>query len=96
MLEHDALEVDTFLLSCRVLNRGVEHRMLNELGKIALERGLPMVVVTLVTTKKNQPAADFLESVVARFRQEIAGGSRYSIPAAYAAGVVFSQASVQI
>ena len=31
----EALEVDTFLLSCRVLNRGVEHRMLNELGKIA-------------------------------------------------------------
>ena len=92
---HAALEVDTFLLSCRVLNRGVEHRMLNELGKIALERGLPMVVVTLVSTKKNQPAVDFLESVVARFRQEIAGSSRYNIPAAYAASAVFSQASAQ-
>ena len=32
---NDVLEVDTFLLSCRVLNRGVEHRMLNELGRIA-------------------------------------------------------------
>ena len=92
---HAALEVDTFLLSCRVLNRGVEHRMLNELGKIALERGLPMVVVTLVSTKKNQPAVDFLESVVARFRQEIAGSSRYNIPAADAANAVFSQSSAQ-
>ncbi len=31
----DSLEVDTFLLSCRVLGRGVEHRMVNELGKFA-------------------------------------------------------------
>ena len=37
--------------------------MLNELGKIALERGLPTVVATVVTTKKNQPARDFLERV---------------------------------
>ena len=34
----EALEVDTFLLSCRVLGRGVEHRMLNELGEIARRR----------------------------------------------------------
>ena len=33
----DALVVDTFLLSCRALGRGVEHRMLARLGEIALE-----------------------------------------------------------
>ena len=89
---HEALEVDTFLLSCRVLSRGVEHRMLNELGKIALDRGLPMVIANLVTTKKNQPAVDFLESVATSFRQEVAGGGRYSIPAAFAAEAVLSPA----
>ena len=88
----EALEVDTFLLSCRVLNRGVEHRMLKELGKISLDRGLSMVIANLITTKKNQPATDFLESVAASFRQEVAGGGRYSIPAAFAAGVVLSPA----
>ena len=36
----DALIVDTFLLSCRALGRGVEHRMLARLGEIAKERGL--------------------------------------------------------
>jgi FkbH-like protein len=86
----EALEVDTFLLSCRVLSRGVEHRMLNKLGKIALDRGLSMVTANLITTRKNQPAADFLESVAASFRQEVAEGGRYSIPAAVAAGVVLS------
>ena len=35
----DAIEVDTFLLSCRVLARGVEHAMMARLGKLALERG---------------------------------------------------------
>jgi FkbH-like protein len=93
---NNVLEVDTFLLSCRVLNRGVEHRMLNELGKIALERNLSMVIVTFVTSKKNKPAADFLESVVAQFRFEAPGGSRYSVPAAFAAGVVFSQSSAEL
>src|SRR6185369_4578105 len=29
----DALRVDTFLLSCRVLQRGVEHRMIARLGE---------------------------------------------------------------
>ena len=93
---NNALEVDTFLLSCRVLNRGVEHRMLNELGKLALERNLPTVIVTLVTTKKNKPAADFLESIVAQFSVETAEGNRYSVPAEYAAGVVFTHASIQL
>ena len=31
--------VDTFLLSCRALGRGVEHRMVAQLGEIASERG---------------------------------------------------------
>ena len=91
----DVLDVDTFLLSCRVLGRGVEHQMLNELGKIARERKLKKVAVTLVATNRNQPAAEFLESVAAPFRQEIVGGIRYSIPAAHAEGVVFSQALVK-
>ena len=92
----NVLEVDTFLLSCRVLNRGVEHRMLNELGKLAVERDLPMVIMSFVATKKNKPAADFLESIVAQVRPETSGDNRYSIPAACAAGLVFSQASVQL
>ena len=37
----EALEIDTFLLSCRVLGRGVEHRMLSELGTIAGIAGFP-------------------------------------------------------
>jgi FkbH-like protein len=58
----DALRVDTFLLSCRALGRGVEHRMLAKLGEIALERGLSRVDVPYRASGKNRPALDFLES----------------------------------
>jgi len=58
----DALLVDTFLLSCRALGRGVEHRMLARLGEIALERGLSRVDVPYRASGKNRPALDFLES----------------------------------
>jgi FkbH-like protein len=58
-----ALVVDTFLLSCRALGRGVEHRMLGQLGRIALERGLPWVEVPYVEGPRNRPAALFLESL---------------------------------
>jgi FkbH-like protein len=86
----NALEIDTFLLSCRVLGRGVEHRMLNKLGAIASERQLPQIRATLLVTKKNQPARDFLDSVAAAWRQEISGGWRYDIPAECAACAVYS------
>jgi FkbH-like protein len=92
----DALKVDTFLLSCRVLNRGVEQRMLNELGKIAWKRNLPTVIATVVTTKKNQPARDFLERVAASFRETTEEGHRYLIPAAIAAKCVLSHASAEL
>jgi FkbH-like protein len=62
-----ALNVDTFLLSCRVLGRGVEHRLVARLGEIALERGLGRVEIPFVAGQRNRPAALFL--------QEIGGGS---------------------
>ena len=47
--------------------------MLDELGEIARDRGLSRVVATLIPTKKNQPARDFLEQVAAAYRREIEG-----------------------
>ena len=85
----EELEIDTFLLSCRVLGRGVEHRMLNELGEIAGRRKLPVVAANLVTTEKNQPASDFLEGVAASYRRQADGGWRYEIPAGVAASMIY-------
>jgi FkbH-like protein len=58
-----ALKVDTFLLSCRALGRGVEHRMVARLGELALERGLVRVEIPFMAGQRNRPAALFLESL---------------------------------
>ncbi len=58
-----ALVVDTFLLSCRALGRGVEHRMVARLGEIALAHGLQTVEIPFVAAQRNRPAQLFLESL---------------------------------
>ena len=63
-VEGEALAIETFLLSCRVLSRGVEHRMLAQIGDRAQDRGLSQVKVRFAETKKNRPARMFLNSVL--------------------------------
>ncbi len=60
----DAWTLDTFLLSCRVLGRGVEHRILADLGTMALTAGAGAVKMRVETTKRNRPARAFLEPLV--------------------------------
>jgi FkbH-like protein len=58
-----ALEVDSMLLSCRALGRGVEQRMLAELGRIAERAGHAELELAYRPTARNRPAALFLEAV---------------------------------
>jgi acyl carrier protein len=60
---NDALDIETMLLSCRVLGRGVEHRVMDWLAREAERRGLPYVTVQFAPSPKNQPARDFLASL---------------------------------
>ena len=57
--------LDTFLLSCRVLGRGVEHRIVAELGRMArrCRRARRRCAMRVETTKRNTPARSFLESI---------------------------------
>jgi FkbH-like protein len=82
-----ALVVDTFLLSCRALGRGVEHRMLARLGEIALQSGLAEVDVPFLPSRKNQPTLDFLESVGNTWKQVENDGFLFHFPADRAAGM---------
>ncbi|MDF2775580.1 MAG: dhbF, partial [Geminicoccaceae bacterium] len=59
----DAIRVDTFLLSCRVLGRRVEHHMLAHLGALARELGVARIELPFRHTPKNMPALRFLTSV---------------------------------
>ncbi|MBS1855861.1 MAG: HAD-IIIC family phosphatase [Acidobacteria bacterium] len=82
--EERALAVDTFLLSCRALGRGVEHRMVARLGEIALERGLARVEIPFLAAQRNRPARLFLESIAAAGADGV-----FRLPAAEAAGCVY-------
>jgi FkbH-like protein len=76
----DELVVDTLLLSCRVLGRGVEHAVLRRLGEIARQRALRHIHLPYVPTSKNEPARAFSESVAANFRAQEQNRIVYRIP----------------
>ncbi|GAB3905537.1 HAD-IIIC family phosphatase [Microbispora bryophytorum] len=85
--EEDTLRAGAFLLSCRALGRGVEHRMLAHLGALARERGLARVALAFRATERNQPARDFLAALPATV--EPSGEEAwYVLDAADAAAVV--------
>ncbi len=54
----DALEVDTWLMSCRVLKRGMEMAMFDYLVAAAMDRGLKTIVGEYIRTAKNDMVSD--------------------------------------
>lgn len=60
------MEVDTLLLSCRVLGRGVEHAVMRWLAAEAATAGVTTMRVFFEPTQKNVPAAQFLRSCASR------------------------------
>jgi FkbH-like protein len=59
--EGEQCEVDTFLLSCRVIGRTVETALLAHIAKSAAERGCKRLAGWFLPTKKNAPARDFYQ-----------------------------------
>ena len=86
----DTLSVDTFLLSCRVLGRGVEHRVAAFLGQTAAARGLSNVVFRYERTARNSPARDFLEGVGFGERDDRENGFVLRVPSAELAQLQWS------
>lgn len=56
----DRYAVDTMLLSCRALGKGVEHRMIAELAQRAVADGKTIVALPYRATDRNEPARAFL------------------------------------
>ena len=52
--------IDTFLLSCRVMGRGVEDAILSEILKDAKQNGISQIKAEFIPTQKNMPAENFL------------------------------------
>ena len=85
--EGDCLVVDLFMLSCRALGRGIEHRMLAAAGVHARSLGLSEVAVRFHAGERNTPVRRFLESVFATHAGS--GDSLFRMPSARAATLAF-------
>jgi FkbH-like protein/FkbM family methyltransferase len=70
--EGDRYKMDSLLLSCRVLGRGVEHALVSHLGQRAVKEGKRLVEFTYLPTGKNFPALEFITSVGDQYRNEAA------------------------
>jgi len=57
----DTLFISTFLLSCRVFNRGVEEFIINKIIDIAKEEGFKTVIGEYISSPKNSMVADIYE-----------------------------------
>jgi FkbH-like protein len=72
--------IDTFLLSCRVMGRGIENAMLGYILSKAKEEGAVKVKAEFIPTKKNKPC----EQLLPNFGFEKEGGQQwvytYSVP----------------
>lgn len=53
--------IDTLLLSCRILGRGVEEALLTQISKLATQKGCKEIVGQYIPTKKNGQVKDFYQ-----------------------------------
>lgn len=59
----ESVILDSFLMSCRALGRGIEHQLLRRVAEYAAARRLARVEVVFRIAERNRPALDFLNSI---------------------------------
>lgn len=59
-LQHDAVEILPFVLSCRVFGYGIERGVMNYLKQVAEARGKKRIIGRYTATPQNMPCKDFL------------------------------------
>lgn len=87
--------LDTFLLSCRVLGRGVEHRIVADIGQRAAAAGAAAVRIAVLPTKRNAPAMRFLQSIAPDARADSNGRLEVVFAAEALATVRFEPTSAE-
>jgi len=77
--EADTSEIETFLLSCRVIGRAVETALLSHLAQAAAARGRQRLLGRFIPTRKNAPARDFYAQHGFQLLEENLDGSVWSL-----------------
>jgi amino acid adenylation domain-containing protein/FkbH-like protein/thioester reductase-like protein len=100
--EGQSIDVDTFVLSCRALGRGVEHRIINALGEIARMDGRNEIVLRYRSTSRNIPARQFLERSFSKFQAPLSANGEtgaeliFKIPVMYAERVTVESTAMEV
>lgn len=77
-VRHEAeWEIDTWLMSCRVLNRKVEHAVCNRLAYDAQRAGVLRVVGNYMPTERNSMVRDLLGALGFTAEKDADGGQRW-------------------
>ncbi len=63
--------IDTFLLSCRVIGRKIEERVIAFAISVSKERKLDKLVGEFISTKKNAPAKDFYKGIGFKLERKV-------------------------
>jgi len=80
-----SLEIDTLLLSCRVIGRTVETAMLAHLCDEARRRGATSIAGRIIPTAKNVPARDLFERHgFTKVDEDPSGATRWQLDLAFA------------
>ena len=75
------MNIDTWLMSCRVLKRQVEEEVLNELARLAQKRGCTILEGVYVPTAKNEMVRDFYTRMGFALTHEDADGRKFELSA---------------
>ena len=75
----DEWEIDSWLLSCRVLGRDLERFMLDRAADAARDQGISRLIGVYVPTARNQLVADLFSRLGFSRRGEDAGAVRYEL-----------------
>ncbi|MCD7807031.1 MAG: HAD-IIIC family phosphatase, partial [Lachnospiraceae bacterium] len=70
-------EIDSFLMSCRVMGRQIEQFVINEIEENLLLRGYTTLKAQYIRTKKNMPVADLYENLGYQVITETEEGKSY-------------------
>ncbi len=72
-----SVQVDTFILSCRALGRGVEQTMTRFLAEEAKKKDLKIIEIAFSRTERNEPVHAFLETVAPYNKSSYGHGMAY-------------------
>jgi FkbH-like protein len=75
----ETCEIETFLLSCRVIGRTVETALLSHLARGAAARGRQRLTGRFIPTRKNAPARDFYARHGFQLLEENRAGSMWTL-----------------